>query len=77
MIGKHDVIVNLVKRQLQQMYHEQYNTLYYKHQLPDNYNQRQQYHHHITTQQYPYRTDYDKEKVNNVVLIIVKYLHLA
>ena len=51
--------------------------LYYQPQPPAYYNQHRQYRHHITKQQYPYRTDYDKEKVNNVVLIIVKYLHLA
>ena len=36
--------------------------LYYQPQPPAYYNQHRQYRHHITKQQYPYRTDYDKEK---------------
>ena len=40
-------------------YHGQQDTFYYQ---PNNYNQRQQYRHDRTKQQYPYRTDYDREK---------------
>ena len=48
----------------------QYYTSYYQLQ-PDSYNQCQHYCHHITTQQAPYITDYDKEKWIKSVLLIV------
>ena len=42
----------------------QHDTSYYQPQPPDDYNQRQQYLHHITKQQASYITDYDKGKVD-------------
>ena len=43
-------------------------TLYYQPQPSDIYNQRQQCHNHITTQQAPYRTSHNKEKVDKRVV---------
>ena len=57
-----------------QHYHGQQNILYYQPQ-PDNYNQNKQYHHYRIAQKSTYRTDYDREKLKNVVVFIVEYLH--
>ena len=43
-------------------YRGQHTLLYYQPQPSADYNQRQQYCHYKTTQQYPYRTDYEKNK---------------
>ena len=56
-------------------YRGQHYTLYYQLRPTFDYNQHQQYFHHITTPRSPYRTGYYKKNWINVVLLRVEYLH--